>query len=119
MNYPVIGPESTTSGKCSKAAYQELGDDRFWEFHDLMFANQTDESGKPDSSTDEFLEEILEEAASAEETELVIDVYNEGKWDEDFDDDVSIADDPGVQSTPSLYINGELFEGESMGDFIK
>lgn len=119
MNYPVIGPESTTSGKFSKAVYQELGDDKFWEFHDLLFANQTDESGNPNNFTDEFLEDVLEEVASSEETEQVMDVYNEGKWDEDFDDDVSIADDLGVQSTPSLYINGELFEGESMGDFIK
>ena len=63
MNYPVIGPESTTSGKFSKAVYQELGDDKFWEFHDLMFANQTDESGNPNSFTDEFLEETLEEVA--------------------------------------------------------
>src|SRR5699024_8422904 len=97
MNYPVIGPESTTSGKFSKAVYHELGDDKFWEFHDLMFANQTDESGNPNSSTDELLEETVEEVASSEETEQVMDVYNEGKWDEEFYDDVSIADDLGVQ----------------------
>src|SRR5699024_11840123 len=103
----------------SKAVYQELGDDKFWDFHDLMFVNKTDESGNPNSFTDEFLKETLEEVASSEETEQVMDVYNEGKWEEAFDDDVSIADDLGVKSTPSLYINGELFEGESMRDFIK
>src|SRR5699024_11153017 len=103
MNYPDIGPESTTSGKFSKAVYQELGDDKFWEFHDLMFANQTDESGNSNSITDEYLEETLEEVASTEETEQVMDVYNEGKWDEDLYDDVYNADDLVDQSATTQY----------------
>src|SRR5699024_11600334 len=85
MNYPVIGPESTTSGKFSKAVYQELGDDKFWEFHDLMFANQTDESGNPNSFTDEFLEENLEEVVSSEEKKQVMEIFKEGKCDLDYD----------------------------------
>ena len=45
--------------------------------------------------------------------------YNDDKWEEDFEEDVSTANNLGVESTPSIYIDGELFKGESMEEFIE
>lgn len=39
-----------------------------------------------------------------------MDAYNDDKWEEDFEEDVSTANNLGVESTPSIYIDGELFK---------
>lgn len=119
MHYPVIGPESNSAAKLAESVYHELGNDTFWDFHHLLFENQTTESGDPNEFTDDFMKANLEEVASSEEVEQVMDAYNDDKWEEDFEEDVSTANNLGVESTPSIYIDGELFKGESMEEFME
>lgn len=119
MHYPVIGPESTSAAKLAESVYHELGSDTFWDFHHLLFENQTTESGDPNKFTDDFMKAILEEVASSDEVEQVMDAYNDNKWDEDFEKDVSTANNLGVETTPSIYIDGKLFKGESMEEFME
>lgn len=119
MNYSFISPDSTKSAQLAETVYQELGNEKFWEFHNLLFANQQTEDGQMNTFTNEFMEEILTEIASPEETEQVMLAYEEGKGKEALDKDLSTANSLGIQSTPTIYIGGQLFEGRSMDDFIK
>nr|WP_228551138.1 thioredoxin domain-containing protein [Sporosarcina cascadiensis] len=119
MNYPVIGPDSTSSAQFAETVYQELGNDIFWEFHQLLFDNQTTKTGQTNLFTDELMKDILAEVASPEETEQAMLAYSEGKWEAAFKKDVSTANRLGVTSTPTIYIDGKQFEGASMSDFIK
>lgn len=119
MNYPVIGPDSTSSAQFAETVYQELGNDIFWEFHQLLFDNQTTKTGQTNLFTDELMKDILAEVVSPEETEQVMLAYSEGKWEAAFKKDVSTANRLGVTSTPTIYIDGKQFEGASMSDFIK
>ncbi|WP_052345841.1 thioredoxin domain-containing protein [Paucisalibacillus sp. EB02] len=118
MNYSFISPDSTTAAQFAETVYQELGNDVFWDFHHLLFANQTSESGNTNIFTDEVLEAVLAEIASPEQTEQVMRAYSEGKGDAALKKDMSTANSLGVQSTPSIFIDGKLFDGKSTEDLL-
>ncbi len=118
MNYAFIGPDSKTSAQFAETVYQELGNEKFWEFHHLLFANQVSESGQANLFTDEFLERVLAEVANPEETEQVMLSYTEGNGNAALEKDTSTANSLGIQSTPTIYINGKLFDGKSTDDLI-
>src|SRR5699024_5978879 len=118
MNYPVIGPDSTSSAQFAEAVYQELGNDVFWDFHYLLFSNQTTDEGETNLFTDEFLKDILTEVASSDEVEQVLTAYHEDEADSALKSDLSTANSLGVSSTPTIYINGEKFDGASMSEFV-
>ncbi|MBS4220952.1 DsbA family protein [Bacillus sp. FJAT-49711] len=119
INFAFISPDSTTAAQFAETVYQELGNERFWEFHHLLFANQMTESGEMNLFSDEFLKAILAEVSSPEEAEQVMLAYSEGKGDAALKKDLAIAKKLGISSTPSIYIDGKQFEGGSMDDLIE
>ncbi|WP_419960954.1 DsbA family protein [Psychrobacillus sp. BM2] len=119
MNYSFIAADSTTSAQFAETVYQELGNEKFWDFHHLLFANQTNESGEANLMTEEFLSAVLAEVATGEEVEKVKLAFNDGKAKEAWDQDMSTANNLGVNSTPTIYIGGKEFIGQTMDDFIE
>lgn len=119
MNYSFIAADSITSAQFAETVYKELGNEKFWEFHHLLFANQTTESGQANLMTEEFLKAVLSEVATPEETEKVMLAFSEGKGKEAWDKDMSTANNLGVNSTPTVYIGGKEFTGATMDDMIK
>lgn len=119
MNYSFIAPDSTTSAQFAETVYKELGNEKFWEFHHLLFANQTTESGQENVMTEEFLQAVLAEVATAEEVEKVSLAYSESSAKDAWQKDMNIANNLGVASTPTIYIGGQEFTGATMDDFAK
>lgn len=119
MNYSFIAADSTTSAQFGETVYQELGNERFWEFHHLLFANQTNESGQENLMSEEFLSAVLAEVATQEEVEKVKLGFSEGKAKDAWDKDMSTANNLGVNSTPTIYIDGKEFTGQTMDDFVE
>lgn len=119
MNFSFISPDSTTSAQFAETVYKELGNEKFWEFHHLLFANQVTEAGEMNVFTDEFLEASLAEMATPEETKQVMLAYSEGKGNAALKKDLSTVKNLGITSTPSIYINGKPFTGASMNDFME
>lgn len=119
MNFPFIGPDSYTAAQFAETVYLELGNEKFWEFHHLLFANQTTSSGGMNYFSDDFMKEVLAEVVSSEETKKVVQAYNEGKGKDPLEKDMNTANNLGITSTPTIYIDGKLFEGKDMNDFIK
>ncbi|MEK9198453.1 thioredoxin domain-containing protein [Lysinibacillus halotolerans] len=117
MNYSFIAFDSTISAQFAETVYKELGNETFWEFHDLLFANQTNASGKENVLTEEFLKAILLEVASLEETEKVIEAFKNDGGTKALDHDMGIAKGLGINSTPTIYIGGEKFTGQTLDDF--
>lgn len=115
MNYSFIAADSTIAAKFAEAVYQELGNEKFWDFHHLLFANQT----TVPHFTEEFLEAIVAEVASLEETEKVLLAYQNGEGDAAWDKDMKMANSLNVSSTPTILINGKEFKGRTMDDFTK
>jgi protein-disulfide isomerase len=108
-HFPVVDGGSS-SGESHQAAFAAVcagRQNRFWEFHDLLFANQTGEN------IGNFTARRLE--AMAETLGLDLEAYRECLASGDVENEVNVhraaALDLGVYSTPSFVINGELIVG--------
>ena len=119
INYAFINVDSGRSAKFAEAVYQELGNDTFWKFHELLYKKQPADPSfeKKDVFTESFLTDVLREIASEQETEKVISAFQKNLSKEALDKDMDIAGELGVTSTPSIFINGEKFEGQTYDDF--
>lgn len=118
MNYSFIAEDSATAAQFAETVYKELGNDTFWAFHHLLFANQPmDEHAV--GFTDESLEKLLMEVASAEETDKVMTAYHDNKGKELWEKDMKTAKELDVSSTPTIFIGGKEFTGKTMNDFGK
>lgn len=121
MNYSFINVDSHRSAQFAETVFQELGNEKFWAFHDLLFSKQPDDLSfeKVDLYTESFLEETLAEVASKEETSKVMNAFAENKGKAAWDKDKKIANNLGVSSTPTIFINGKQFKGRTPNDFNK
>ncbi|HUH96459.1 MAG TPA: thioredoxin domain-containing protein [Anaerolineales bacterium] len=99
-----IGPESADA---ANAAYCAGDQNKFWEYHDILFANWTGENAG------DFTPDKLRQYAAA--LNLQLDQFNtclnSGAHTAQVDQDVNDAKAAGVQGTPAFIINGKLTEG--------
>jgi len=99
-----LGPESAAA---AEGAYCAGAQDKFWEYHDILFINWTGE-GSGDFSPDR-----LEQYAK----EIDLDVKDfstclaDGTYKSWVEQDVINAQADGIRATPSFLINGKLVEG--------
>lgn len=119
MNYSFIAADSTTAAQFAETVYQQLGNEKFWEFHELLFANQTTKDGKENLMTEEFLKTILSQVANKVETEKVAKAFEEQKAKDAFQKDMKTANKLKVQATPAVFIGGKEFKGKTMEEFAK
>ncbi|MCM3169688.1 DsbA family protein [Peribacillus frigoritolerans] len=121
MNYSFINVDSTRSAKFAESVYQELGNETFWEFHELLFDKQPADLKyeKQDVFTDKFLEETLKEIANDKEVKKVVTSFKSKKSEDQWNKDMELADELGVTGTPSLFVNGKKFEGNTIDDLVK
>ncbi len=113
MNYSFIAPDSTTAAQFAEIVYEELGNEPFWAFHNLLFANQTT------VFSEQTLEKMLAEVANEEEVTRVMEAYQEGEGKTAWDHDMNTANSLGISSTPTIFIGGKEFTGNSVSDFTK
>ena len=99
-----IGPESDLAGQ---AAYCAGDQDKFWEYHDILFANQGAENAGL------FSQRRLQ--AFAEEVGLDMgdfnDCLNSGKYRSQTALDRTDGEAGGVTGTPTFFINGKAIKG--------
>ncbi|WP_397537105.1 DsbA family protein [Rummeliibacillus pycnus] len=119
MNYAFIAPDSKTAALFAETVYQQLGNEKFWKFHELLFANQTTKDGKENLMNEDFLKTVLSKVASKDETEKVAKAFKENKAEAAFDKDMKTANKLKVQATPAIFIGGKEFKGKTMDDFAK
>jgi protein-disulfide isomerase len=101
--YP-LGQESFAPSEASLCAAEQ---DMFWEYHDIVFANQDGHNASA------YSPRRLE--AFAETLNLDLDQFNEctssNRYREDVEASQIEAVNAGISSTPSFLINGRLIEG--------
>jgi protein-disulfide isomerase len=99
-HFPLINkhPDAVPAALAAEAA----GDaNEFWEVHDLLFENQ-------DSL--EQLETLLE--AGGFDSERIMKAVKAGKHKERVTEDRDMGKHAGVEGTPTIFINGQLYEGD-------
>jgi protein-disulfide isomerase len=103
-NFVIIGPESLEAARASMCAAEQ---ERFWDYHDMLFANHTGEN------VGDYAERRLIAFADA----LGLDqgrfraCLSSGKYDDQISEDKALGQALGISSTPSFGINGQLFKG--------
>ena len=99
-----LGPQSATA---AEAAYCASDQEKFWEYHDILFLNWTGEG------TGDFSLNRLKGYADAIDLDVKAfsDCLAEGNYKSWLDRDVTNANADGVRATPTFIINGKLIEG--------
>lgn len=98
-DYPVLGAASIDAAVAAQCAYAQ---DRFWEYHGLLFNNQTS---------------LTRESYLAHAETLGLDVatfttcYDDQETRSDVISDYSVAENLGVTGTPTFFINGKILVG--------
>ncbi|MEH7373524.1 DsbA family protein [Neobacillus drentensis] len=118
MNDSFINVDSTRSAKFAESVFQELGNETFWKFHDLLFEKQPEDTKyeKVDLFTEDFLVDTLKEVASDRDVDKVVKNFQDKKSDKAWDKDMDYAEKLGVTGTPTIFVNGEKFEGQTIDD---
>jgi len=100
-NYTILGNESMQAANASLCAAEQ---DKFWEYHDILFANQ---SGRESGA---FSDRRL--IAYSETTGLDVAAfefcYRESKYQDTIDQDNAAARTAGLTGTPAVLVNGKL-----------
>ncbi len=103
-NFPFIGQESLDAASASMCAAEQ---GRFWEYADVLFANQTGEN------VGAFSRRRLEAFAAA--IGLDVEAFNkclsEDRYKQQVQEDYLSGINSQVQSTPSFLVNGKLLTG--------
>ena len=99
-----IGVES---GRAAEASYCAGDQEKFWEMHDIIFANQTGENvgAYTDARLTAFAAKIGLDAAKFNEC------FTTGKYKDQIKQDGIDATQAGIKATPSFTINGKVVEG--------
>lgn len=108
-DYAFLGPESATAAAAAACAADQ---DRFWDYHDLLFLRQ----GRANSGV--FSDNNLKRYADTIASEF--DDFDKDAWEDCFDGGTYEADvqastqsaaQQGIASTPTVLVNGAPIEG--------
>ena len=97
--YPFLGRESVSAAHASLCAADQ---DRFWDYHDILYANQTGEN--VGAYTDRRLEAYAETLGL--ELKSFSTCMDEGIHDETIREEFQRGADMGVTGTPAIFLNG-------------
>jgi protein-disulfide isomerase len=109
--YRVIGPESDSA---ASAAYCAGDQNKFWEYHDILFANQTGEEvgDFTDNRLLAFAEKIGLDTASFKAC------YTSNKYINQLQQDMDAGIKVKVDGTPSIYVNHTKVEPDKVYNVI-
>ncbi|HJV17310.1 MAG TPA: thioredoxin domain-containing protein [Bacillales bacterium] len=121
LNDSFINTDSIRSAKFAESVFQVLGNKTFWEFHDLLYKKQPEDSKyeKMDIYNEKFLTDTLKEVASESDVNKVLENFQAKKSDHAWQKDMDLAGKLGVTGTPTLFVDGKLFEGKSLDDLTE
>lgn len=107
-HYPIssIHPNAQKSAEASECANEQ---DKFWDYHDFLFTNQSEwESLESSAAQAKFVEYAGTLGLDAGQFDECI---TSGKFAENVSGDLADGSKAGVNGTPATFINGILVEG--------
>lgn len=104
IHFAFLGPESVWAAEASECAAEQ---EKFWEYHALIYANQRGENQGA------FSKDNLKALAVALglEAEAFNACLDSGRYTATVQNDSSLAQTLGVRSTPTFLINGQPLVG--------
>ncbi|MEW4284946.1 DsbA family protein [Priestia koreensis] len=109
MNYAFIREDSETAAKFAEGVYQELGNEKFWKFHNLLYEKQPEDTAyeQKEFFSDSFLAKTLATIATPDEVKKVQEAAKSEKVKNAFDEDMAYVQKLGIQGTPTFFVNGK------------
>ncbi|WP_424949327.1 DsbA family protein [Deinococcus sp.] len=103
INFPFIGPDSTTAAEAAECAYQQKGNDGYNQFATLLFRAQGDE--KTTWATASKMEELAGYVDGVDAAKFKTCLESEATKGQ-VDADNAQATKAGINSTPNIFVNG-------------
>jgi protein-disulfide isomerase len=106
MHFAFLGDESQWAAEASECAADQ-GEDKFWEYHDKLFASQNGENQGA------FIKDNLKKFAAdlGLDTAKFDECLDSGKYTALVQEESQFISSLGVQSTPSFIVNGQPLVG--------
>ncbi|NQU30116.1 MAG: thioredoxin domain-containing protein [Anaerolineae bacterium] len=99
VHFSFLGPESQWAAEASECAADQ---DAFWEYHDFLYENQ---NGENRGAFNQNNLKIFAGELGLDE-EIFSECLDSGKYTELVQQETQMAQQMGIQSTPSFLING-------------
>ena len=103
-DFPYQGRESVDAALAARAAQAQGA---FWEYHDLVYENQS--SGNSGGYSEEALTALAEEAGL--DVERFREDLKSARYEDVVQEDFREGQDLGVSGTPAFFINGRVIVG--------
>jgi protein-disulfide isomerase len=118
MNDSFIYTDSTRAAKFAESVYSVLGNQTFWKFHDHLYQKQPEDSKyeKMDIYDEKFLTDTLREVSTDQDVNKVVQNFEAKKSDAAWQKDMNLASKLNVTGTPTIFVNGKLFDGKTIDD---
>lgn len=105
--FDLLGTDySVAAANAFAVVLEEAGPEEAKEFHDLVFADQPEEAG-PYPDADWLVDKAVEAGASEDDVRPAIEDQTSASWVEGATQE---AEDSGVRRTPTIILDGEVFE---------
>ncbi len=106
MNFPFLGPDSTTAAIAGMAIFHQ-NPSSFWDYYNAMYDNQGDERSQ--WATPNFILRLATHDVPGINYTLLGQQIAQAKFKSEVDAQYSRGENLGVNSTPTLFINGHEF----------
>ncbi|SET29852.1 thioredoxin domain-containing protein [Paenibacillus sp. NFR01] len=120
VNMAFVGADSTTASLAALSVYHQ-NSEAFWTYYDAIYANQGDEN--KEWATTDFLVDLAKKQNLPVDYDLLRKDIEEKTYNSELQTDIQKASNAGVQSTPTLFINGvkvaEPFNMEAIDAQVK
>ncbi len=106
-NYPFIDTNTITkeSHQAANAAMCANDQGKFWQYHDLLFANWNGEN--LGTFNDKFLVALAGEVDGLDKNAFAA-CFKEDRFKNDIQSDFDLGQQMGVNGTPSVFVNGQI-----------
>ncbi len=115
VNFPFLGPDSTTAAIAAECAYHQ-NEAAFWEYKTILYRAQGDE--REQWATPARLEELAQNVGDLDAAALHT-CIDEQRYADDVTSDLEMGQAIGVNSTPSLFVNGTKLEAANDYEAVK
>jgi protein-disulfide isomerase len=106
MNFPFLGPDSTTAAEAGEAVYHQ-SQNAFWKFYNAIYTNQGNE--KQEWATPDFLVNLARQYVPGIDYQKLATAIGQDTYKSAVQRDYDAGTKAGVDSTPTLFINGKEF----------